>query len=44
MDVTVADVSLAERLWGWRPEIALDDGLRDFATWIKAEEAAGRNP
>jgi nucleoside-diphosphate-sugar epimerase len=44
MDVTFADVSLAERLWGWRPEIALDDGLRDFATWIKAEEAAGRNP
>jgi UDP-glucuronate 4-epimerase len=44
MDVTFADVTKAEQLWGWRPEIALDDGLRDFATWIKAEEAAGRNP
>jgi nucleoside-diphosphate-sugar epimerase len=44
MDVTFADVTQAERLWGWRPEIALDDGLRDFAAWIKAEEASGRNP
>jgi UDP-glucuronate 4-epimerase len=44
MDVTFADVTKAEQLWGWRPEIALDDGLRDFATWIRAEEAAGRNP
>jgi UDP-glucuronate 4-epimerase len=44
MDVTFADVSLAEKLWGWRPTTALDDGLRDFATWLRAEEAAGRNP
>ena len=44
MDVTFADVGLAERLWGWRPEIALDDGLRDFAAWIQGEEASGRNP
>jgi UDP-glucuronate 4-epimerase len=44
MDATFADIGKAEKLWGWRPEIALDDGLRDFAAWIKAEEAAGRNP
>jgi UDP-glucuronate 4-epimerase len=44
MDVTFADVTLAEKLWGWRPTTALDDGLRDFATWLRAEEAAGRNP
>jgi nucleoside-diphosphate-sugar epimerase len=44
MDVTCADITRAEQLWGWRPEISLDDGLRDFAVWIKAEEAAGRNP
>jgi nucleoside-diphosphate-sugar epimerase len=43
MDVTFADVGRAHQLWGWRPEIALDEGLRDFAAWIKAEEAAGRN-
>jgi nucleoside-diphosphate-sugar epimerase len=44
MDVTFADVSQAHALWGWSPRIALDDGLRDFAAWIKEEEAAGRNP
>jgi UDP-glucuronate 4-epimerase len=44
MDVTFADVAKAQKLWGWRPEIALDDGLRDFAAWIRTEEAAGRNP
>jgi nucleoside-diphosphate-sugar epimerase len=44
MDVTFADVSAAQKLWGWRPQIALDEGLRDFAAWIKAEESAGRNP
>ena len=44
MDVTFADIGKAHKLWGWRPTIALDDGLRDFAAWIKAEEAAGRNP
>lgn len=44
MDVTFADVSRAEKLWGWRPTTQLDDGLRDFATWLRAEESAGRNP
>jgi UDP-glucuronate 4-epimerase len=44
MDVTYADISKAAELWGWRPVIELDDGLRDFAVWIRAEEGAGRNP
>jgi len=44
MDVTFANIGKAHELWGWRPEIALDDGLRDFAAWIRTEEAAGRNP
>jgi UDP-glucuronate 4-epimerase len=44
MDVTFADIGKAHQLWKWRPEVALDDGLRSFAIWIKAEEAAGRNP
>ena len=44
MDVTFADVTTAHKLWGWRPQIALDDGLHDFAAWIKAEETARRNP
>jgi UDP-glucuronate 4-epimerase len=44
MNVTYADVTKAKDLWGWRPEVAFEDGLRDFASWIKVEEAAGRNP
>jgi UDP-glucuronate 4-epimerase len=44
MDVTFADVRRAAELWGWKPEIKLDDGLAEFAKWIKEEEAAGRNP
>jgi nucleoside-diphosphate-sugar epimerase len=44
MNVTFADVGKANRLWRWRPQVAFEDGLRDFASWIKGEEAAGRNP
>jgi UDP-glucuronate 4-epimerase len=44
MDVTFADIALAAQRWGWRPKVALDSGLADFAAWIKAEELAGRNP
>jgi UDP-glucuronate 4-epimerase len=44
MNVTYASIGKASELWRWRPQIAFDDGLRDFATWIRAEEAAGRNP
>jgi UDP-glucuronate 4-epimerase len=44
MDVTFADVRRAAELWGWKPEIKLDEGLADFARWIKEEESSGRNP
>ena len=44
MDVTFANVQKAADLWGWRPETTFDDGLRDFAAWLRAEERAGRNP
>jgi len=44
MDITFADVTQAGKLWGWRPEVSFDDGLREFAAWIKREEEAGRNP
>jgi len=44
MDVTFADITKAGQLWGWRPVITLDDGLREFAGWIRGEEEAGRNP
>ena len=44
MDVTFADVSRARDLWGWQPERGLDDGLREFAAWVREEEKAGKNP
>jgi nucleoside-diphosphate-sugar epimerase len=44
MNVTYANITKANDLWRWRPEMKFDDGLRDFASWIKSEEAAGRNP
>lgn len=34
----VADVSKAERVLGWRPTVDLDEGLRRFAKWFRAEE------
>jgi UDP-glucuronate 4-epimerase len=44
MDVTFANIERAGKLWGWRPVVELDEGLRDFATWITNEESSGRNP
>jgi UDP-glucuronate 4-epimerase len=44
MDVTFADITRANQRWGWRPTVSLDAGLLDFATWIRAEEQARRNP
>jgi UDP-glucuronate 4-epimerase len=44
MDVTFANISRAAERWGWRPAVTLDQGLHDFAGWIRAEEQAQRNP
>jgi UDP-glucuronate 4-epimerase len=44
MDVTFADITRAGQLWGWRPVIELDEGLREFALWLQQQEEAGRNP
>ncbi len=44
MDVTFADITRAGDLWGWHPTIELDEGIRDFALWVRAEEEAGQNP
>jgi UDP-glucuronate 4-epimerase len=35
--LTGADLSKAERLLGYRPKIALADGVRDFARWFLAQ-------
>jgi nucleoside-diphosphate-sugar epimerase len=31
------DVSLAERELGWRPQVALDDGLRKTWEWAQSK-------
>ncbi|MBI5500248.1 MAG: SDR family NAD(P)-dependent oxidoreductase [Deltaproteobacteria bacterium] len=37
---SVADTETAQRLLGWRAAIDLDEGLRRFANWVRAEEFA----
>ena len=34
------DVSLAEKLLGWRAEVGLEEGLRRMVDWWRAERAA----
>ncbi|WP_271222593.1 SDR family NAD(P)-dependent oxidoreductase [Streptosporangium carneum] len=36
----LADISRAAELLGWKPEIGLDDGLRQLVAWWSAEKAA----
>ncbi|HEY4119924.1 MAG TPA: GDP-mannose 4,6-dehydratase [Byssovorax sp.] len=43
MDVTWASIERAKERWAWAPQVKLDDGLADFAAWLRAEEAAGHN-
>ncbi len=38
----LADVSAAERLLGFRPRIALDEGLRDLVDWWLAQRRSGQ--
>jgi UDP-glucuronate 4-epimerase len=35
MPVTCADLSKAERLLGYRPQVSLVDGVREFAEWFR---------
>ena len=34
-----ADVSLAEKLLGYRPRVSLEDGLRELAAWLEGQSA-----
>jgi UDP-glucuronate 4-epimerase len=36
---TVADCSLAERDFGYKPQVSMEDGIRRFAEWFKENEA-----
>jgi UDP-glucuronate 4-epimerase len=38
--VNLADTTRAERFLGWRPSTDLDEGLRRFAGWFRAEDFA----
>jgi len=35
--LTAADTGRAERLLGWRPEVAFEEGLRRFAAWFREQ-------
>jgi UDP-glucuronate 4-epimerase len=35
MNVTFANIGRAEARWSWRPRVALDEGLADFARWLR---------
>ena len=38
MNVTFANIARAAERWSWRPRVALDDGLADFARWLRRKE------
>jgi UDP-glucuronate 4-epimerase len=37
MNVTFASIARASERWSWRPCVPLDDGLADFARWMRRE-------
>jgi nucleoside-diphosphate-sugar epimerase len=37
MNVTFADIRRAGDLWSWRPRVPIEDGLTDFALWLRRE-------
>jgi dTDP-L-rhamnose 4-epimerase len=39
-----ADISRAREMLGYRPQVALSDGLRDLAEWLAHQHAEDRTP
>lgn len=37
-----ADIGLAARVLGWKPQVTLEEGLADLARWIEGQEAIDR--
>lgn len=35
--ITYADVSKAKRLWGWEPQVPIEEGVERFVRWFRAE-------
>jgi UDP-glucuronate 4-epimerase len=33
--ITFADVSKAKTLWGWEPQVPIEEGIRRFVDWFK---------
>jgi len=33
--ITFADVSKAEKLWGWKPQVPIEEGIRRFVEWFR---------
>src|SRR5512136_2165291 len=33
--ITFADVSKAEKLWGWKPRVPIEEGIRRFVEWFR---------
>ena len=43
MPITCADLSKAQRLLGYRPQVKLADGVREFVDWFRSQGAAPTN-
>jgi len=37
-----ADISLAKRVLGWAPQVTLEQGLEDLASWLTGQTAIDR--
>ena len=38
--VTYADVARAGELWSWEPKVAIEEGIKRFVAWYRAERMA----
>ena len=41
---SLADIGAAARAFGYRPDVAMAEGLRDYTAWARTEHAAGPRP
>jgi nucleoside-diphosphate-sugar epimerase len=42
LNVTYADIRRATERWSWRPRVTLEQGLADFAAWLRSEVQPAR--
>ncbi len=41
VSITYADISKAERMFGYQPKVKMEEGIRRFVEWYKAQSAQG---